>query len=789
MRIQREQRRIAEELDRELRQQRDAMEEAQRIAIATEAQQIEARRIAETEHADAIRRVRETENATSPVDSYDNSVDRSSETEALDRARQADDDQRALLVAEERNAGFSVIDPFEESRTQVTRAQQDQADYLDQVSRAESLQREASDQIERFETLRAAERYDPHLTVRATDDIQSVSYVETNRATAIFAEREIERVQEERRALEVREIDADLVRRADESSRLETERLNTERLHEVERSELLLLERLRDGEDRTRVDHAWFDEERISGVEQRERLELERIAGIDSDLRVEGERIRAVEDRERLELERIRGVEDFQRLEVERVRSVEDSERMAIERLRDDEDRLRVDRAREGDERVRGVEDRERLETERIRAVEDRERLELERLRGTEDSLRLEVERIREVDDWERLEVERLRDEDVRLRVDRAREDDERVRGVEDRERLETERIRAVEDCERLELERLRGAEDFRRVEVERIRDVDARERLEVERLRDEEVRSRVDRARAEDDRLRTEQERERRESERREAERTRNIEERARLEAERARRDLERERLDAERFRAEESRKQLETKRQRQELPDDPRRAKVQEPPFSRFALSPEQEALAGFLLGRPWSSSPREGESSSHSSWEQAAAIRARLREHWEAALPRRTLTAVEAVEKAFRKVNEARGKDSSPLNQQLRKFLFNPWRRRFLRRVAADAALVAALADAGIVLRQSGKKGRNAFAIPAYDRNGANADVGLDIDHALVGHAEALTRALEENNPQHLLEIISAPNLQLMTARENRQVIEILRKDAAKWPGREP
>ncbi|GGO80019.1 hypothetical protein GCM10011348_15770 [Marinobacterium nitratireducens] len=62
-----------------------------------------------------------------------------------------------------------------------------------------------------------------------------------------------------------------------------------------------------------------------------------------------------------------------------------------------------------------------------------------------------------------------------------------------------------------------------------------------------------------------------------------------------------------------------------------------------------------------------------------------------------------------------------------------------------------------------------------------NGIGVDVGLDIDHAVLRHEDAVEEALRTGDSRSLESTVSSDNLQFLFARENQNVIEVLRRAA--------
>jgi hypothetical protein len=193
--------------------------------------------------------------------------------------------------------------------------------------------------------------------------------------------------------------------------------------------------------------------------------------------------------------------------------------------------------------------------------------------------------------------------------------------------------------------------------------------------------------------------------------------------------------------------------------------------PPLRRFALSSVQQQNLGELLGRVWTES---GTSA-------AAAMRQRIRNIWDVALPRRgnQSLAEAALAVLNRMVRLTPNKLRGSLNQWVRSRFFNLWRRRFITRIARDPQLIQDLEQQfGIRFVRRPGEGGNAFSVPGVNRSGQVVNIGLDIDHAAIRHEDAVREAIRTNSSRHLESIVSPSNLQFMSARENQNVIESLR-----------
>ena len=216
--------------------------------------------------------------------------------------------------------------------------------------------------------------------------------------------------------------------------------------------------------------------------------------------------------------------------------------------------------------------------------------------------------------------------------------------------------------------------------------------------------------------------------------------------------------------------------------------------PPLDRFDLPEAQKETFGAFLDRLFTDhsaspvhvrNPRR-QALLQQSFTRAANLRARLQTHWDGALPRRgTQSLAEAVLSVLQRLR-ARTATTVTENQWIRRALFNLWRRRFIKSVARDHALVRDLeSQAGIIFNLRPGRGGNAFSIPAIDHDGGRVLVGLDVDHGVIRHEDAVRRALQTGDASHLESTVDSSNLQMMTARQNQTVIETLRRhDREMW-----
>lgn len=210
----------------------------------------------------------------------------------------------------------------------------------------------------------------------------------------------------------------------------------------------------------------------------------------------------------------------------------------------------------------------------------------------------------------------------------------------------------------------------------------------------------------------------------------------------------------------------------------------------YQDVALPLQQKETFGRLTGRLFTDSSQRvaSKAASEASAEllrtaesQAANLRHRLEAHWARALPRRGKQTAEDTAMELLKEVSKEGLTGGAANREIREKFLNRWRERFLRSVAKDTELVKDMrTQAGVIFNPNpGPKG-NSFGVPFRDANGGVSLVGLDVDHAIVGHSEAVIDALRTGDSRFLTSAVDAKNLQLLTQRENRNFIETIRTD---------
>jgi hypothetical protein len=120
-------------------------------------------------------------------------------------------------------------------------------------------------------------------------------------------------------------------------------------------------------------------------------------------------------------------------------------------------------------------------------------------------------------------------------------------------------------------------------------------------------------------------------------------------------------------------------------------------------------------------------------------------------------------------------------------LNRKLYKAWRKRAMRRIGKDAKLVEDLKkQAGIIVGKNRLSGNWSLHIRTKGPKAGRVQTHVDFDHATVGHSKAVEDAVRFKDARPLISTIDGANLQLMTARENRNFIEALRKAAAEATG---
>jgi hypothetical protein len=151
-------------------------------------------------------------------------------------------------------------------------------------------------------------------------------------------------------------------------------------------------------------------------------------------------------------------------------------------------------------------------------------------------------------------------------------------------------------------------------------------------------------------------------------------------------------------------------------------------------------------------------------------------RMRAHWDAAVPRRGVSSDQAAQRVFESLRDAR--PANP-NTWVRERFYDLWRKRALRRIYKDEALRRALRDeAGVIVGHNPRTKNYTMHIRTRSAGASRVQTPIDFDHADIGHSEAVQRAISTGDYRFLISTVSSGNLQLLTARENRNFIEALR-----------
>jgi hypothetical protein len=195
-------------------------------------------------------------------------------------------------------------------------------------------------------------------------------------------------------------------------------------------------------------------------------------------------------------------------------------------------------------------------------------------------------------------------------------------------------------------------------------------------------------------------------------------------------------------------------------------------------------QPQVLGRLLGRPLTGA-RAGavRAGLRAADDAAAALQRRIAAHWDAALPRGGTDAV--ARRVFRELKRA---NPSKPNEWVRQRLYSLWRNRAANRIYRDTALRQELREqAGIIVGRNAKTKSVSIHIRTKLPSGRSTQTPIDFDHSGIGHSDAVSRALREDDYRQLLSTVDPSNLQLMTGRENRNFIEALRQAERAMEGR--
>jgi hypothetical protein len=123
---------------------------------------------------------------------------------------------------------------------------------------------------------------------------------------------------------------------------------------------------------------------------------------------------------------------------------------------------------------------------------------------------------------------------------------------------------------------------------------------------------------------------------------------------------------------------------------------------------------------------------------------------------------------------------GRDQAIRTSSSARRLYDPWRKRAMRRIYGDQALRRKLEEkAGIIIGRNEKTGTITMHVRTKSVTGQRVQTHIDFDHASIRHEDAVRQAIAANDFRQLTSTVNSNNLQLMTARENRNFIEAIRQ----------
>lgn len=192
----------------------------------------------------------------------------------------------------------------------------------------------------------------------------------------------------------------------------------------------------------------------------------------------------------------------------------------------------------------------------------------------------------------------------------------------------------------------------------------------------------------------------------------------------------------------------------------------------------SREQALVLGRLLSRNFgkTSVRISGKAALRKAESTAENLVSRIKKHWDDSLPKSGKDADGAAKDVFESLKKENPKKP---NKFVRSKLYSLWRQRALRRIYQDEKLRNELRDlAGVVVGYNKKTKNYTIHIRAKSTTGKRTQVPIDFDHDVIGHSEAVTKSIRTNDYKHLKSTVNSNNLQLLTGRENRNVVESLR-----------
>lgn len=198
------------------------------------------------------------------------------------------------------------------------------------------------------------------------------------------------------------------------------------------------------------------------------------------------------------------------------------------------------------------------------------------------------------------------------------------------------------------------------------------------------------------------------------------------------------------------------------------------------QFGLKPHQANTLEQLLGQLFGQAIEMGGSpETRKAQEAANKLIAAMKKHWDAAMPKGSsradlLNGAFAKMKAFKQANP-----TLSASKTVRTALFDPWRKRFMKSLAADEALVRELREAaGIQILTDGDTPRFFIELKVGAKK---VQIGFDVDHAETRLSEAVRDAKAARD---LGSVIDSEGMQLLTPRENQREIEALRKASREY-----
>jgi hypothetical protein len=207
-------------------------------------------------------------------------------------------------------------------------------------------------------------------------------------------------------------------------------------------------------------------------------------------------------------------------------------------------------------------------------------------------------------------------------------------------------------------------------------------------------------------------------------------------------------------------------------------RATRVKDPTLKAIEATNAQQSVARLVLGRVFSTT----RSTNNAAERAAARIRQLLEARWNQAVAESRGSIDAAAQQAYQKMTRGAQSQES-VAKLIRRQLFDPIRKAAVDRIKADPELVGLLeTEAGILV--SSTEGGPSLYLRGLDHNERLVRIGLDFDHAETALSRAVRAAQESGDYRALMSIVNPDNLQLLTSRENRNVIETLRRYAGRF-----